>query len=249
MQLIDVAEFHTTFVAGVPAKVTVAPLTKPVPAMTTGVCATAKPVAGVELETVGAASKVYAAAKVSNWASGFVTVTDTVLGACMGDVQVSSEFETNVDATGAPTPNVIVALSRKLLPLIVTLEGIVAGPLIGATEETIGAKAMVNPPTRVPVPLSGFDTVTITGPTPSVGVVHVIEVLEFHTTPVASMLLNLTVAPETKFVPMTVTTVGTTPTAVAGETDVTVGRTKRRFCRLNPRPPNAIESPISVQVS
>ena len=66
-------------------------------------------------------------------------------------------------------------------------------------------------------------TTTLTAPAACAGVVAVIEVLLPNVTPVAAVPPNVTVAPDTKFVPVTVTGVPPVVVPDAGETDVTPG--------------------------
>jgi hypothetical protein len=79
----------------------------------------------------------------------------------------------------------------------------------------------VNPFARLP--LCPFTvTVTVTTPLPA-GVVAVIDVLLTTVTPVAAVFPNFTVAPEAKFVPVTVTAVPPATGPLFGLTAVTVG--------------------------
>ena len=68
----------------------------------------------------------------------------------------------------------------------------------------------------------GFVTVTATTPDPA-GVVHVIEVAETTETLVAAVPPNVTVAPVTKPVPLTVTAVPPAAGPLPGLTLATVG--------------------------
>ena len=63
----------------------------------------------------------------------------------------------------------------------------------------------------------------MTAPAAWAGVAAVIEVLLATVTPVAAVPPKLTVAPETKFVPVTVTAVPPATGPLAGVTDVTLG--------------------------
>ena len=63
----------------------------------------------------------------------------------------------------------------------------------------------------------------MTAPAACAGVVAVIEVLLTNVTPVAAVPPNVTVAPDTKFVPVMVTGVPPRVVPDVGETDVTPG--------------------------
>ena len=75
---------------------------------------------------------------------------------------------------------------------------------------------------NVPVCVSGLVTTTLTAPAACAGVVAVIEVLLPKLTPVAAVPPIVTVAPDTKFVPVIVTGVPPNVVPDAGEIDVTV---------------------------
>ena len=68
----------------------------------------------------------------------------------------------------------------------------------------------------------GFVTVTSTAPTTCAGVTAVSDVELLKTTPVAAVPPKVTVAPEAKFVPLTVTLVPPAMPPRLGETPVTV---------------------------
>ena len=76
---------------------------------------------------------------------------------------------------------------------------------------------------NVPVCVSGLVTTTFTAPAACAGVVAVMDVLLPNVTPVAAAPPIVTVAPDTKFVPVMVT--GVPPAVVPddGEIDVTPG--------------------------
>jgi hypothetical protein len=63
----------------------------------------------------------------------------------------------------------------------------------------------------------------LTAPAACAGVVARIEVLLMTLTPVAAVPPKLSVAPEAKFVPVTVTEVPPALVPILGDTDVTVG--------------------------
>jgi len=71
--------------------------------------------------------------------------------------------------------------------------------------------------------VSGLVTVTSTAPVAWAEVMAVMVVGEDTTTLVAAVPLKLTVAPETKFVPVTVTAIPPFTDPLLGETLVTVG--------------------------
>jgi len=130
---------------------------------------------------------------------------------------------TTVTAVAALPPNVTVAPERKFVPEIVTLVPPAVVPAFGETPVTVGVgTAYVKPLARLPLcPLSL--TVTVTEPAEFAGVVAVIVVLLATVTFVAAAVPNVTVAPETKLVPVMVTLVPPTVVPVFGETPVTVG--------------------------
>jgi hypothetical protein len=68
-------------------------------------------------------------------------------------------------------------------------------------------------------------TVTVTAPALPAGVVAVMDVLLTTTTLVAAADPNVTVAPDTKFVPVIVTAVPPVVGPLLGDTPVTVGGT------------------------
>jgi hypothetical protein len=75
---------------------------------------------------------------------------------------------------------------------------------------------------RLPLPPPGFVTVTATAPAAPAGLVAVILVLLTTVTFVAAVLPNITVAPETKFVPVIVTAVPPAVVPLLGLTLLTV---------------------------
>jgi hypothetical protein len=81
----------------------------------------------------------------------------------------------------------------------------------------------VNPLARFPLWVSGFVTVTVTAPAACAGVVAVMVVLFVTATFVAAVPPNVTVAPETKFVPVIVTAVPPATGPLFGLTLLTVG--------------------------
>ena len=81
------------------------------------------------------------------------------------------------------------------------------------------------PLAKLPLREPGFVTVTVTAPALPAGVVAVIDVALTTVTFVAEALPNVTVAPDTKFVPVIVTAVPPAVVPVFGDTLVTVGVT------------------------
>ena len=84
----------------------------------------------------------------------------------------------------------------------------------------------MNPFVKLPLGTPGLVTVTFTVPALPAGVVAVMLVLLTTTTFVAAALPNVTVAPETKFVPVMVTAVPPPVEPLFGETVLTVGGTR-----------------------
>ena len=76
---------------------------------------------------------------------------------------------------------------------------------------------------KVPVCVSGLVTTTLTAPAACAGVVAVMEVLLPNVTPVAAVPPKVTVAPDTKFVPVIVTGVPPAVVPDVGEIELTVG--------------------------
>ena len=81
----------------------------------------------------------------------------------------------------------------------------------------------VNPLVRVPFWLSVLLTTTFTAPAAWAGVVAVMEVLLTHVTLLAGVVPKVTVAPDTKPVPVMVTAVPPLAGPELGEIAVTVG--------------------------
>ena len=78
---------------------------------------------------------------------------------------------------------------------------------------------------KLPLCTPGLVTATVTAPVLPAGVVAVIDVLLTTTTFVAAALPNVTVAPDTKFVPVIVTAVPPAVVPLFGLTLLTVGGT------------------------
>src|SRR5277367_930752 len=129
---------------------------------------------------------------------------------------------TTTTLVAAALPKVTVAPATKFVPVIVTAVPPAVEPVFGATLLTVGGTTYVNPFVRLPLcPLAV--TVTVTAPALPAGVVAVIVVLFTTTTLVAAVAPNVTVAPETKFVPVIVTAVPPSVDPLFGLTLLTVG--------------------------
>src|SRR5579872_2889025 len=153
-----------------------------------------------------------------------VTVTVTAPALPAGVVAVMDVLFTTTTLVAAADPNVTVAPDAKFVPVIVTPVPPAAGPLLGDTPVTVGCPTYVNPFVRLPLcPLTV--TVTVTAPALPAGVVAVIVVLFTTTTLVAAAEPNVTVAPDTKFVPVIVAAVPPVVGPLFGDTLVTVGFT------------------------
>jgi hypothetical protein len=153
-----------------------------------------------------------------------VTVTVTTPALPAGVVAVIDVLLTTTTLVAAAEPNVTVAPEAKFVPVMVTEVPPAATPLFGLTLLTVGLTTYVNPLARLPLcPLTV--TVTVTAPAAPAGVVAVICVLLTTTTLVAAAAPNVTVAPDTKFVPVIVTAVPPVVGPLLGDTLVTVGGT------------------------
>jgi len=205
-----------------PPKDTVAPATKPVPASVTAVPPALAPLLGVTELTVGAATYVKQPVHVPLCASGFVTVTLAAPAACAVVVPVMLVPVTLETVTGEP-PSEAVAPLWKLVPVMVTDVPPTAGPLVGASELTIGAGARyVKQPVHVPLCVSVLVTTTFTDPAACAVVVPVMLVDAIVAT-VRAEPPNDTVAPTPKPVPATVTEVPPAVAPLFGVTEATVG--------------------------
>lgn len=216
---------NETFVAAVVPNVTVAPETKFVPVIVTLAPPAVVPVFGDTPVTVGAVEEyVNPLERLPLNPAGFVTVTPTALAAFAGVIAVMVvPFVTDTFVAEA-LPNVTVAPETKFVPVIVTAVPPAVEPALGDTPVTVGAGAVyVYAPARLPLCPLGFVTVIVTAPSAFAGVVAVMVVLFVKETLVAEALPNVTVAPETKFVPVIVTAVPPAVEPVLGDTPVTVG--------------------------
>jgi hypothetical protein len=154
----------------------------------------------------------------------FVTFTVTAPTLPAGVVAVMLVLLTTTTLVAAADPNVTVAPEAKFVPVMVTAVPPAATPLFGLTLLTVGLTTYVNPLARLP-PCPLTVTVTVTAPALPAGVVAVICVPLTTTTFVAAAEPNVTVAPDTKFVPVIVTAVPPVVGPLLGDTPVTVGGT------------------------
>jgi len=150
-------------------------------------------------------------------------VTVTAPAAWAGVVAVMVVLFTTTTFVAAVPPNVTVAPVAKFVPAIVTAVPPEIDPVFGVTLVTVGVPIYVKPFVRLPFSPPGLVTVTVTAPALLAGVVAVIVVLLTTTTFVAAPLPKVTVAPETKFVPVIVTAVPPLAGPLFGLTLVTVG--------------------------
>ena len=128
-----VAFTTVTLVAATPPIATVAPFTKLVPVIVTGVPPAVGPEVGAIFVTVSGGPR-YAKPFVSVpvFPSGFVTTTSTSPAACAPVVAVIVVWLTTVTPVAATPPIVTVAPSTNSVPVIVTLVPPAAGPEVGA---------------------------------------------------------------------------------------------------------------------
>ena len=207
-----------------PPNDTVAPVANPVPAIVTEVPPADAPVFGVTDATVGAgATYVKQPAQVPLCVSVFVTTTFTAPAACAVVTPVIVVALT-VETVSADPPNETVAPVWNPVPATVTDVPPAVGPLVGATDVTVGAATYVKHPLHVPLCVSALVTTTLTAPEACAVVVPVIEVALIVDT-VSADPPNETVAPVWKPVPARVTDVSPAAGPVFGVTDVTVGAT------------------------
>ena len=146
-------------------------------------------------------------------------------------------------------PTLTVTPARRLVPVIVTSVPPAEFPLAGAMALTVGAGYwIVNAPLSVDDCVSGFVMVTTAEPGVPAGVVAVIEVALATTTPVAGTPPRLTVAPDTKPVPVIVIDVPPTDGPSAGDTATTVGAaaaSARGASRSSPSPAARIAANVA----
>ena len=124
-----------------PSSSTIAPFTKPLPVMVSEVPPAMGPSAGVIVPMVGAGFGVYVKplAMLPACASGFVTVIGTVPATPGGAIAVIEALLATTTFVARALPTVTVAPTRKLLPVSVIAVPPFAGPLGGATVESVGA--------------------------------------------------------------------------------------------------------------
>jgi hypothetical protein len=161
--------------------------------------------------------------------SAFVTVTLAAPAAWAGIVAVIVVvLTTDTFVAALPSTLTVVPLEmKKLVPVIVTAVPPAVGPDAGVTPVTVGGggTTYVNAFANVPLCVSGFVTVTLTGPAACAGVFEV-KILVLLTTvmmPVTTMPSILTVAPAAKPVPVIVSAVPPAIGPDVGATLVTVG--------------------------
>ena len=126
----------------------------------------------------------------------------------------------------APAPPMTTdAPGRKPVPVIEIGVPPVVVPVFGESEATVGAAfaVEVKPEASDPICPSGFVTVTVAAPDTRWGVVAVSDAALTHVTLVAATPPMATVAPPTKFVPVTVIVVPPAAAPVFGVTALTVG--------------------------
>ena len=127
-----------------------------------------------------------------------------------------------VDTVTGDPPNEAVTPLWNPVPAIVTEVPPAAGPLVGATDVTVGAATYMKQPLHVPAWASGFVTTTFTAPAVCDVVVPVMLVSAMLDT-VSAELPNDTVAPGANPVPVIVTDVPPAAAPLLGVTEATVG--------------------------
>jgi len=158
--------------------------------------------------------------------SGFETITEPTPALCAGVVPVIVVAFTTVALDSAEPPTVTLAPATKFVPVIATEVPPAAGPEVAAIVVTVGAGSglYVNALAMMPVCVSGFDTATATSPVdPRAGEVATMLVALDTVTLEDVVPPNVTVAPDTKLVPVTVTEVPPATVPLEGDTLVTVG--------------------------
>jgi hypothetical protein len=172
-----------------------------------------------------------AAAEVPPPGAGFVTVTLTVLGVAISVARIAAVnwvALTNVVAFAAPLKFTVAPLTK---PVPVTVRVKAAPPavaLLGESEVMTGGGLVTLKLTPAEVPPPGAGLVTVTGNVPTVAisavVIAAVTWVELTKVVILADPLKFTVAPLTKFVPVTVR-VNAAPPAVAleGERAVIAG--------------------------
>ena len=143
--VIWVSETTAKVVAAVKPKSTAVAAVKPVPVMVTGVPPAAGPALGATELTVGTGAKYlkWSDGEVAEVPPGVMTVTSTVPGACAGEVAVIWVAETTVKLEAAVAPKWTAVAPVKPVPVMVTEVPPAVGPVVGATELTVGAATKV----------------------------------------------------------------------------------------------------------
>ena len=167
---------------------------------------------------------------VAVWESGLVTVTFTAPSALLleeGVVAFRLVLLWKVTLVALFCPKDTVAPERKFVPVIVTTVPPAGQPIAGEIFVTVGTGYWyVKPFGRVAICVSGLVTDMLTGPSAlfvDAGAVALRLVLLTKVTAVALFCLKATVAPDTKLVPVIVTTVPPVGVPTAGEIFVIVG--------------------------
>jgi len=205
-----------------PPNDTVAPVANPVPAIVTEVPPADAPVFGVTDATVGAgATYVKQPAQVPLCVSVFVTTTFTAPAACAVVTPVIVVALT-VETVSADPPNETVAPVWNPVPATVTDVPPAVGPLVGATDVTVGATTYAKHELHVPLCVSELVTTTFTAPASCDVVVPVIVVALIVETVRAEPPKD-TVAPLRKPLPVMVTEVPPAAGPLVGATELTVG--------------------------
>jgi len=140
--VIENAEFTVTVVADTPPKVTVEPVVKLVPAMTTEEPPPVGPELGVNDVTVGdaVAEKVNRSlADVAEVPPGVATVMSTVLAPAAGETAVIDVAELTVKLAAGVAPKLTAVVPVKFVPVIATGVPPAVGPDIGFTAVMVGA--------------------------------------------------------------------------------------------------------------
>jgi hypothetical protein len=222
--VIDVALSAVIAAAAVPKSTAVA-FERLVPVIVTDVLPAVGPVDGLMAVTVGGETNVnWSAELVVLVPDGVVTVMSAVPAEPAGEVAVICVPLLTVNEVAVLVPTLTPVAPVKLVPVIVTDVPPAVDPEDGLTLDTAGAGSYVNwSALEVALVPPGVVTVTWTVPAMPAGETAEIDVELFTTTPVAALAPKLTVAPETKPVPVIVTDWVPANGPSAGVTPVTVG--------------------------
>src|SRR5579863_756567 len=188
------------------------------------------PLVGLSEDTVGAPVNVnWSPDEVAEVPPAVVTVTSTVPADSAGDVAVICVPELTVKVVAAVPPKFTALAPDRLVPVMMTVVPPAVGPLVGLSEDTVGAATNVNwSPLEVAEVPPAVVTVTSTVPADSAGEVAVIVVPLTTETPVAAVPPKETVAGEAKLVPVMVTDVPPEVGPWFGLTALTVGPPETR---------------------